>query len=426
MSHALDFLIAIVMVFLAFSVMVSGATEMWNWRNGKRGEFLWKGIGRMVGATDEATQILQKLRGHPAIRALAQDDTPRRSASYIPGTVFAAALTDVVLERSVGVRMEKYGLPEAIALLPPNLPLKRVLQMVWAQARGDDAHFELELARYFDTCMDRVSGWYKRDAQVRSLWLGLLLATILNVDAVHIAIALWQDPQLTRSVADQAPAMAAQYQAANPLVKPQPDTPAGAPAPVPAATKTTGTDAGSATIALPQELPVGWPPRWYSELPEDATRLQLAWHIAATILGLLLMAGSCLVGAPMWYQILASLLPLRASGKVPPRTPRGTTPPPPSERSAPASSGPPGTAPASPSPEGASGTGQVWANELEHMIVEQGAVHEVQKALNVPETGLLDDQTRTAIRAYQDNAGYGPTGQLTQLLLRDLGLGGRF
>ena len=417
MSHALDFLIAMATTFLAFSVMVSGATELWNRRYGKRGAFLWKGVARMVGTTDEAGKILASLRTHPAISALAEDDTDKRSASYIPGDVFAAALADVVLARNAGARLDKYGLPEAIALLPHDLPLKRLLQMLWTQAKGDATHFEQELARYFDACMDRVSGWYKRDAQARSFWLGLVLAVTFNVDAVHIAIALWQDPQLSRSVADQGAQMAAQYRAANP----QADSPTDTSTPAASNSTTAATSTASLQNTLPQELPVGWPPRWYSELPINACGLQIAWHVAAALLGLLAMAASCIVGAPVWYQLLASLLPLRAAGRVPQRTQAREGPAQPMQ--------PPSLEPASPTPASntppATGSGGSM-NELERTVFEKAAVQEVQKTLNVAETGLLDEPTRTAIRAAQQTAGYAPTGQLTQLLLRDLGLGGRF
>jgi hypothetical protein len=420
----MDYLIAMVMVFLAFSVMVSGATEMWNSWLGKRGQFLWKGVERMVGNSPEAMLILDKLRAHPTIRALAQDDTAKRTPSYIPGTVFAAALTDVILALNAGARLDKYGLPEAIALLPQDLPLKGSLQMAWSHARGDAAHFELELARLYDDCMDRVSGWYKRDAQVRGLWLGLLLAAVLNIDAVHIAISLWQDQQLTRSVADQGAAMAAQYAAANPNA----NTASAASSPASSISGPSVVRSNNTAIALPQELPVGWPPRWYSELPAKPTPTtsQLAWHVAAAVLGVLLMAGSCLVGAPMWYQMLASLLPLRFAGAVPPRTPPRAALPPPSGAPESGGSAPAGTAPGVTLPAAAGGTGQKWVNELERVIVEQDAVREVQKSLGVPESGSLDDPTRAAIRTRQISEGYAPTGQLTRLLLRNLGLGDRY
>lgn len=422
MSHAIDYLIAMVMAFLAFSVMVSGATEMWNSWRGKRGLFLWKGVERIVGESPEARLIIDKLRAHPSIRAMAQDDAPKRAPSYIPGTVFSAALTDVILAHNAGARLDKYGLAEAIALLPRDLPLKTSMQLAWSHARGDAAHFEQELARFYDDCMDRVSGWYKRDAQLRGLWLGLLLAVVLNIDAVHIGISLWQDQQLTRSVADQGAAMAAQYAAANPNA----NKTSGVSSPSPSTSAPTVARGNNAAIALPQELPMGWPPRWYSELPANASHGQFAWHVIAAVLGMLMMAGSCLVGAPLWYQILALLLPLRFAGGVPPRTPPRAVPQPLSGAPESGGSSPAATVPGVTSAAVEGGTDRAWANELERSVVEQRGVSEVQRALKAPESGSLDEQTRAAIRTRQISDGYAPTGQITRLLLRNLGLGDKF
>ena len=420
MSNVLDFLISMVIVFMTFSVMVSGATEAWNTLRSKRGRFLWKGIRRLIGATPEAEILLAKLRLHPAIRALTSDDKPKSYPSYIPGTVFAAALTDVVLAHNAGARLEKYGLPEAVALLPADLPLKQVLQTTWRRAQGDAAHFEIELARFFDDCMDRVSGWYKRDAQAHSLWLGLLLAVVLNVDAVHIAVALWQDPQISRDVASQGAQIAAKYAAASPQSSQLPVSSASTPLVV---SPLSGGNI-SPDNALPIQLPVGWPARWYTELPVTPARGQLEWHVCAAILGFLLMAGSCLVGVPMWYQLLTTLLPLRAAGRVPKRTPPRAASAEPS--GPPAQISKPGDATGTPSPSKDIGVNKTWLNELERVVVDQGAVEEVQRALNVPETGSLDASTRAAIKAVQVKARYAPTGQLTRLLLQDLGFVDRF
>jgi len=172
-------------------------------------------------------------------------------------------------------------------------------------------------------------------------------------------------------------------------------------------------------LVLPQQLPVGWPPRWYGEIPKDAPGFgaEVAWHVAATVLGMLLMAASCMLGAPMWFQILASLLPLRAAGKVPPRVERPKQPDT-------TGAGMPVIPPAAPAPSGrvpAAPSGESL-NALEQEMLEGGELTNVQKALKVTASGAFDAATRGAIRALQEEKGYAPTGQLTRLLLRDLKL----
>lgn len=410
MSHAIDFMISITMVFLAFSIMVSSATEVWNAAHGKRAQFLWVGVARMIGGTPDGDLIVRELRAHPTIRALSRSDDPKSAASYIPSSVFAAALVDVILVRNATTRLDKYGLPEAIALLPHSLPLKRSLMLALGTAKGDEARFCEEVARFYDNCMDRVNGWYKRDAEKRAFWAALLMAVVLNIDAVHIASALWKDQNLARQTADQGNALSKQV-----VVNVHPAAAGQNVGVAPVVVAPAGSAATSGS--MPANLPVGWPPQWYSEIQEGASCTVWAWHVAAMVLGLFLMAAAAVIGAPFWYQALNTLLPLRAAGKVPPRTalPHG--------------------AQASDIRQPSGNTGVVisdtpvpgdWLNELERAVVEQRAVAEVQLRLGVPESGSLDVSTREGIRAMQEAKGYAPTGQLTQLLLRDLDFKDRF
>lgn len=379
MAMPIDFLISMAVVFFAFSVLVSGLLELWNASAAKRGRFLWLGIRRLVGDTAEGEEILAGLRRHHAIAALSEADGDGRLASYLPSAVFAAALVDILLSRGAHAPLEQFGMGEAIFQLPDDLPLKQVLSMLWRREQGDAARVEAALAQYFDQSMDRVSGWYKRDAQRCGMVLGLLLALALNVDAVHIGAALWQERPLARQMAERGAALAAR----------------GA---IGAAT------AGESRV-LPAQMPIGWPARWFTEMPAQFGAGQLAWHCLATLLGYVLMALSCLVGAPIWYQMLTSLLPLRAAGGVPARMADAPA-------VAPAPVPAPAVAPAVPA------GGRL--NPLEQDISARGEVTLLQAALGVAGSGSFDEATRDAIRRRQHEHGYAATGQLTQLLLERL------
>jgi hypothetical protein len=295
------------------------------------------------------------------------------------------------MTRGTHVSLEKFSLAEAIVQLPDNFELKKILLMIWRREQGQIERVEAGLAVYFDQCMDRVSGWYKRDAQVRSVCFGLVLAVLLNIDAVHIASALWQDRDLARSTATKA-APPGQSQIAGDKAQ---------------------------EVRLPAELPLGWPPRWYTEwqqqLPDsgdagrrktDAT-LQFVWHVAAAILGFILMGLSCLIAAPVWYQLLASLLPLRAAGPVPGRSADNTR----TDATLPA-----GTQ----EPDASRTVPLLQPNDLERQLMANNRVKEVQTWLRAPNTGVFDAETRLAIRNAQSAYGFAPTGQLTQWLLIQL------
>ena len=128
--------------------------------------------------------------------------------------------------------------------------------------------------------MDRVSGAYKRRAQLWTMVIALLATITLNVDAVRVATELWVQPAAIRQ-----------------LVPTQ--------------------DAGMAMDQLRQlQLPVGW---WdgdgkaftpYRRLASQGPALP--WLL--TLFGWGLTALASLFGAPFWFDTLQRLVRLRGTG----------------------------------------------------------------------------------------------------------------
>ena len=57
---------------------------------------------------------------------------------------------------------------------------------------------------WFNNSMDRLSGWYKRRAQLLAFFIGISLALALNVDSLQLATQLWRDPIVRQALAAQA------------------------------------------------------------------------------------------------------------------------------------------------------------------------------------------------------------------------------
>jgi hypothetical protein len=60
---------------------------------------------------------------------------------------------------------------------------------------------ELELVRinieeWFNSAMNRLTGWYKRRSIITTLLVGILLAIIANVDSINLTSRLWREPDL--------------------------------------------------------------------------------------------------------------------------------------------------------------------------------------------------------------------------------------
>jgi hypothetical protein len=98
---------------------------------------------------------------------------------------------------------------DASTTLPP--PVKKALQTL-ADASQNPAKMRENVENWFDSSMDRVSGFYKRRSQLIVLLLGLALAILLNVDSVALVRVLSTD----RAMRDSLVAAAAEYARNNP------------------------------------------------------------------------------------------------------------------------------------------------------------------------------------------------------------------
>lgn len=141
------------------------------------------------------------------------------------------------LRKQVDVYTDRYHsvkplVDTLLTLPPPDQPLSNTLQrlghgifVIGAQnehLRGSLTPLILNAERYvadkeqaiakarqnveqwFTETMDRLSGVYKRRAQVVSFIVGITLALIINIDSVSMTEALWREPTLRQAIIVQA------------------------------------------------------------------------------------------------------------------------------------------------------------------------------------------------------------------------------
>ncbi len=99
-----------------------------------------------------------------------------------------------------------------IAILAVTNPgLKQTLQSlingtIEAPDQGDAESGALNgvIETWFNDSMDRLTGWYKRRAQILSILLGVLLGVTANVDSLQLANYMWREPVVGNALAAQA------------------------------------------------------------------------------------------------------------------------------------------------------------------------------------------------------------------------------
>jgi hypothetical protein len=133
----------------------------------------------------DATSLTAAVMRHPLITGLAQRG---RMPSYIPGPIFARALVATLVAR--------HGKGHTARVLLASLGnegLARTLLAIMGEGPDDLAALENAVRIWYETVMERITGWYKRRSQLVLFCIGLLYAGAMNIDALVLSQRLWQD-----------------------------------------------------------------------------------------------------------------------------------------------------------------------------------------------------------------------------------------
>lgn len=226
------------------------------------------------GATTDA--FLRDFYNHGLINSLYRgtykDDA--KLPSYIPATNFAVAVLD---------------LKETGTKLPPNI--QTALTAFDRLSRGDREKLQKYIEDWYNSAMDRISGWYKRRSQLIVLVFGLGLAVLVNADTVQIAKRLSTDTHLRESAVRMAEGKAKE------------------------AAPETGSTHGSEVDQIRDNLqkmdgvglPVGWD-RWpgWGDVAPLAKMHGVGWLLTALAISL---------GAPFWFDVLNKFIVIRGTVK---------------------------------------------------------------------------------------------------------------
>jgi hypothetical protein len=369
----LDVAIGLVFVYLMLSFVASAAAEMLEVALRHRPKKLLLGIRELL----QSDTLVQKLYDHPLVNALYQGgfmtNKPRNLPAYIPSKNFALALlsilpiddaapaaaSEIELLRSrvdAIATEEERGLAEAFrhadetladpnatadkkaaadaakqlrkmkfkALLNPTerkylaiaerVSLQRALLSLIAAEEKDTKKTVQNIEEWYNSAMDRVSGWFKRRAQIILFLIGLFFAVILNVDSMYVMQRLSGDKSMRNAV----------VAAATERVK----TPIDSTAP-PDDVKTANDHLQINLQTLNKlGLPIGWDNRAaFRDLaftrPKEG---ETVWNIGPLqnmtsteilrmLLGWLMTACAVSLGAPFWFDMLNKIIVVRSTVK---------------------------------------------------------------------------------------------------------------
>ena len=312
-STMLDVAVGIVFVFVLLSTVCSAIREGIEAKLKTRAAYLERGIRELLHDLD-GKGLAQNLFNHPLIFALysggyrgaAQQGNhrPRLLArggslpSYIPARSFAIALLDIAARGPVTDDVSSDPAAPVLSidsirssvLNLRNPPVQRALLTAIDSASGDLDRARANIEAWYDSAMDRVSGWYKRTTHWIIFWIALVLAVGLNIDTLAIADYLYRHDAAREAVVALA-ADAANKESAAGIAYTQ-----------------------AATQLKSLGLPIGWSDSWHRADVSGAWYGSV-WGIAGPILGWLVTAFAATLGAPFWFDLLNKIMVIRSTVK---------------------------------------------------------------------------------------------------------------
>ncbi len=295
-SAIIEVAIGLMLLYLLFSLVCSAVNELVAQVFSLRANNLEKGMKRIL--TDNS--IREKFYDHPLIKSLGKEPSGNTSVkpSYIPSRAFALAVLDAVVTAEERSNINTVAdLREKVAekFEKEKGEIHKALLALIDGAGADLGQVLKNIEDWFDDSMDRISGWYRRQAQWILLITAFVLACAINADTLSLAVNLWQNPELRQEIT----AAADRYmeEAKNKVVPEKPD------------------DLKKAFNQLQEQLnqvekitlPLGW----------SETTLPKGYQWIIKIIGLVITALASSLGAPFWFDLLNKFTRLRVSGQVP-------------------------------------------------------------------------------------------------------------
>ena len=301
-SSIVDIAIGIVFVFFLLSLMTSTINEIILSFFNMRGRYLLDGLKTLLD--DDHTHLVSQLYNHGQIFGLFKGNfNPRKKGnlpSYIPSQNFATAFLDVVAPEKAGV--QKLASLTSVATTWADGDSEKVGKPLLAMvnAAGNDSHSLDKITKgiedWYNSAMERVSGWYKYRTQWCLFGIGLVLAVALNADTVRIVKQLSNDSTMRQSIIAAAQSVKAPENNPAPTINEQ-------------------IQQVHKQVSQIENLgiPLGWAGAWVPSSPLGSGPWLWGWLTICG--GWLLTAVAVSLGAPFWFDLLNKITIVRSTLK---------------------------------------------------------------------------------------------------------------
>jgi hypothetical protein len=326
-TSIVDLAVVLMFSYLLLSIIASTIHELFLTLIKARSRMLLKALNNMFFDETWKSETSKLLLNSPSIRALQQD--AQKFPAYIPASSFANAVLGIIRNGStepITVETIRAKLNDDKTLIKGEARI--ALLNILDAANNDYEKFIVGVESFYNSSMERVSGWFKSRYQIYMLIISAFVSVFLNVDSIHLAQTLWADKVKLEQMANAVKNEFRNIEKTdkeiifngsnnNPIIRIDIDKNTD--------TSTISIDSALSLLKIQQKdiaiamqkvkasgLPMGWENR-------QAFIGAFKWEprLAVRIAGWLITTLAVFMGAPTWFDILNKLVILRGNGKKP-------------------------------------------------------------------------------------------------------------
>ncbi len=230
----IEILIALILVYAILSIIVSILLEWWNSKKKTRGKMLRQAIFQML---DDPLNLNYGylLINHPLVSSM-KNKAEDRPFQYLDSGIFADALIDIIgdqADKGIPVNLSAKAAKKksksielsAIESFGQGLqqmnssPFQKMLLSLNSKSKGNYAKLKKSIEEWYDSNMERATGWYKRKQKKSLVFFGFLVAILLNVDSIHLFKVISMNDNLRNNLVTVAEGVAEKYETMEPEKK---------------------------------------------------------------------------------------------------------------------------------------------------------------------------------------------------------------
>ncbi len=307
-STILEVIIGLVFLYLIFSLLATFINEIISTFFKLRANHLKNSIKHMLdNDSEEGKKLFEEFNNHPLIQSFVKKKG-KGFPSYIEPKKFAKVIIDIY-EKSKDENTQD-DIKSIIENLPNSNYLKHLLDK-YNKGVQKVEDLEKNIEEWFNSVMERTSGWYNRNIKKLTLLTALIIAIAFNFDTIHVYQRLSKDSNSRTELvllAENNIDKYAEYVKKD-TVNSESDTLL--------LVEMNKLKTNIKTIideevnSIEQMAGLGW------EKGECKTTLKNCWssNFLIKFIGWILTAMAISLGAPFWFDLLNKVMKLRGTGK---------------------------------------------------------------------------------------------------------------